>query len=285
MRTKLIVIIAALIAVGTAALAGEHLHAATEAGQVAVPPPAVPVVAGTVLQGDVPIYLRGVGTVIAYNNVIVRSQLTGQIAMDLISQRLGWAGQQPFTAMEQQILALRYGACRALNGPSVRVQFRSCPFLADLVKDYHRSLAGIRPGDDRPQPEELLRAFLYLLGRFQERRKLARAQERREDRQRYADRLPGGPRQPAAFQPDRSLPTPPERAAVNEEIKVLEELLPRLKGRDAKRLRAFLDCQGDRQAAAAKLGLEHQAYSRQLRQTVFPAIRKLARELGLDAFE
>jgi len=45
MRTKLIVIIAALIAVGTAALAGEHLHAATEAGQVAVPPPAVPVVA------------------------------------------------------------------------------------------------------------------------------------------------------------------------------------------------------------------------------------------------
>ena len=28
---------------------------------------------------DVPIYLRGVGTVIAYNNVIVRSQITGQL--------------------------------------------------------------------------------------------------------------------------------------------------------------------------------------------------------------
>jgi membrane fusion protein, multidrug efflux system len=41
--------------------------------------PAVPVIAGTVLSHDVPIYLRGVGTVVAYNNVIVRSQITGQI--------------------------------------------------------------------------------------------------------------------------------------------------------------------------------------------------------------
>src|SRR6201987_3505802 len=79
MRTKLIVIVAALIAAGGVALVGDHLRAAIETGQPAVPPPAVPVVAGTVHQGDVPIYLRGVGTVIAYNNVIVRSQITGQI--------------------------------------------------------------------------------------------------------------------------------------------------------------------------------------------------------------
>jgi multidrug efflux system membrane fusion protein len=32
-----------------------------------------------VTSGDVPIYLRGVGTVIAYNNVVVRSQITGQL--------------------------------------------------------------------------------------------------------------------------------------------------------------------------------------------------------------
>lgn len=79
MRTRLIVILATLIAAGGGALAVDHLRAATEAGQAAVPPPAVPVVAGTVHQGDVPIYLRGVGTVIAYNNVVVRSQITGQI--------------------------------------------------------------------------------------------------------------------------------------------------------------------------------------------------------------
>jgi multidrug efflux system membrane fusion protein len=79
MRTRLIVILATLIAAGGAALAVDHLRAASEAGQAAVPPPAVPVVVGTVHQDDVPIYLRGVGTVIAYNNVVVRSQITGQI--------------------------------------------------------------------------------------------------------------------------------------------------------------------------------------------------------------
>ena len=86
MRTKLVLIVAPLIAAGAAALSAQHLHATTEAGQAAVPPPAVPVVAGTVHQGDVPIYLRGVGTVIAYNNVIVRSQITGQIVKIAFNQ-------------------------------------------------------------------------------------------------------------------------------------------------------------------------------------------------------
>jgi multidrug efflux system membrane fusion protein len=36
-------------------------------------------VAAPVQSHDVPIYLRGVGTVIAYNNVLVRSQITGQL--------------------------------------------------------------------------------------------------------------------------------------------------------------------------------------------------------------
>src|SRR5258708_29350190 len=43
------------------------------------PPPAVPIVAGTVTQHDVPIYLSGVGTVIAYNTDVVRAQIQGQI--------------------------------------------------------------------------------------------------------------------------------------------------------------------------------------------------------------
>lgn len=42
-------------------------------------PVAVPVVAGITSSGDVPIYLRGIGTVIAYNTVVVRSQVEGQI--------------------------------------------------------------------------------------------------------------------------------------------------------------------------------------------------------------
>lgn len=86
MRRKLIIFAATLIAAGGVALAAKHLAAATEPGQTAVPPPAVPVVSGTVHQGDVPIYLRGVGTVIAYNNVIVRSQITGQIVKIAFTQ-------------------------------------------------------------------------------------------------------------------------------------------------------------------------------------------------------
>jgi multidrug efflux system membrane fusion protein len=41
--------------------------------------PVVPIVAGKVRQHDVPIYLSGVGTVIAYNTDIVRAQIQGQI--------------------------------------------------------------------------------------------------------------------------------------------------------------------------------------------------------------
>lgn len=115
MRTKLIVIVAALIAVGGVGLAGEYLRAATETGQPAVPPPAVPVVAGTVQQGDVPIYLRGVGTVIAYNNVIVRSQITGQIVKIAFNQGqavhqgdlLAQIDPRPFQAQLDQAIANR----------------------------------------------------------------------------------------------------------------------------------------------------------------------------------
>jgi multidrug efflux system membrane fusion protein len=41
--------------------------------------PTIPVVAGVVTQHDVPIYLTGVGTVIAYNTDVVRAQIQGQI--------------------------------------------------------------------------------------------------------------------------------------------------------------------------------------------------------------
>ena len=86
MRKKLMIIAATLIAAGGIALTVTHLRGAAEPAQGAVAPPAVPVVAGTVHQGDVPIYLRGVGTVIAYNNVIVRSQITGQITKIAFTQ-------------------------------------------------------------------------------------------------------------------------------------------------------------------------------------------------------
>src|SRR5271166_592821 len=83
--------------------------------QATVTPPTVPVVAGTVAQHDVPIYLRGVGTVIAYNTVVVRSQIQGQIVSinftegqsvhtgDLLAQ----IDPRPYQAQIDQITATR----------------------------------------------------------------------------------------------------------------------------------------------------------------------------------
>jgi multidrug efflux pump subunit AcrA (membrane-fusion protein) len=75
----------------------------------------VPVVAGVVGSQDVPIYLRGVGTVIAYNTVLVRSQIQGQItkiaftegqtvhAGDLLAQ----IDPRPYQAQVDQVTATR----------------------------------------------------------------------------------------------------------------------------------------------------------------------------------
>src|ERR1700722_14110220 len=58
-----------------------HTYPMEKVAAAAAParPPAVPIVAGVVAQHDVPIYLSGVGTVIAYNTDVVRAQIQGQI--------------------------------------------------------------------------------------------------------------------------------------------------------------------------------------------------------------
>jgi membrane fusion protein, multidrug efflux system len=79
---KKVVVTAALLAAAFVAgglLYFTHTNALEKASAAPAPPPAVPIVAGTVAQHDVPIYLTGVGTVIAYNTDIVRAQIQGQI--------------------------------------------------------------------------------------------------------------------------------------------------------------------------------------------------------------
>jgi membrane fusion protein, multidrug efflux system len=56
-----------------------HVRPLQEAEAAPIPPAPVPVVAATVVQHDVPVYLTGVGTVIAYNTDVVRAQIQGQI--------------------------------------------------------------------------------------------------------------------------------------------------------------------------------------------------------------
>src|SRR5580700_834749 len=78
--TKLLTIIAVLaVAAGGAVAVTRTSAIRTTAAQAPAAPPPVGVVAASVQRHDVPIYLRGVGTVIAYNNVLVRSQITGEL--------------------------------------------------------------------------------------------------------------------------------------------------------------------------------------------------------------
>ena len=115
MRRKIAILAALLVAV---LAIGTVLVARHEFQRAASPPaaiPTVPVVAGVVSSQDVPIYLRGVGTVIAYNTVLVRSQIQGQItkiaftegqtvhAGDLLAQ----IDPRPYQAQVDQVTATR----------------------------------------------------------------------------------------------------------------------------------------------------------------------------------
>jgi multidrug efflux system membrane fusion protein len=90
-------------------------HAFETTAATPVAPPSVPVVAGVVNSHEVPLYLRGVGTVIAYNTDVVRSQIQGQLtqiaftegqtvkAGDLLAQ----IDPRPYQAQLDQVTANR----------------------------------------------------------------------------------------------------------------------------------------------------------------------------------
>src|SRR5262245_10997002 len=79
-RTAIFSAISAVaVAAVVGALAATHRFPFEPASAATPAVPTAPVVAGTVTSHEVPIYLQGVGTVIAYNTVIVRSQIQGQI--------------------------------------------------------------------------------------------------------------------------------------------------------------------------------------------------------------
>jgi membrane fusion protein, multidrug efflux system len=110
-RTTIVAIVAIAI-VGGAAFA---VTRGTAAPPPRAPTPPVPVVAGTVSSQNVPIYLHGIGTVIAYNTDIVRSQIQGQLtqiaftegqavhAGDLLAQ----IDPRPYQSQLDQVTAAR----------------------------------------------------------------------------------------------------------------------------------------------------------------------------------
>ena len=79
MRRKIVLSTASLIVVLAAAGGIAFMPESASEKTAAPSPPQVPIVAGTVAEHDVPIYLIGVGTVVAYNTDVVRSQIQGQL--------------------------------------------------------------------------------------------------------------------------------------------------------------------------------------------------------------
>ena len=114
---KLIAIIIVLVAVAgvAATLATKYWTASRSRASAVAQPSPVAVVAASVRSDDVPIYLRGVGTVIAFNNVIVRSQITGQLVKIAFKQGqpakkgdlLGEIDPSPYQAQLDQAIANR----------------------------------------------------------------------------------------------------------------------------------------------------------------------------------
>jgi multidrug efflux system membrane fusion protein len=109
-----------LVALPTVVLAAVALYfplaSGFEKSAVApVAPPPVPVVAGVVKSHDVPLYLRGVGTVIAYNTDVVRSQITGELTQITFTEgqavkagdQLAQIDPRPYQAQLDQVTANR----------------------------------------------------------------------------------------------------------------------------------------------------------------------------------
>jgi multidrug efflux system membrane fusion protein len=115
MRRRTVVVAVSLAVLMGGGILAFSQFAFTKSVSPAAAPPPVPVVAGAVASHDVPIYLRGVGTVIAYNTVVVRSQIQGQItriaftegqavhAGDLLAQ----IDPHPYQAQLDQTIATR----------------------------------------------------------------------------------------------------------------------------------------------------------------------------------
>ncbi len=145
MRRKRLIqtVLLTVVLAGGTGLALMAKSASKNSATPAAPPP-VPIVAGTVAQHDVPIYLTGVGTVVAYNTVVVRSQIQGQLvsinftegqnvhAGDLLAQ----IDPRPYQAQIDQLTANRD-----------RDQAQLTNALANL--DRYTSLA--KTGDATPQ--------------------------------------------------------------------------------------------------------------------------------------
>jgi multidrug efflux system membrane fusion protein len=134
------VIVSSFVVFAALATGGAVMLARAPGSTLAAPSvaaPAVPVVAGTVKSSDVPIYLSGIGNVEAYNTVIVRSQIQGQLTQIPFTEGqtvhpgdlLGQIDPRPYQAQLDQATANRDRDQAQLANAKANLQ-RYLPLLA-----------------------------------------------------------------------------------------------------------------------------------------------------------
>ena len=215
-------------------------------------------------------------------------QMTGQLAKELIRDSLRAAqeaaekglgkdlGPPEFTADEESLVELYYGACRELGDLSVAFLGGCGEELARRLDAYAKAIVEGTP-QQRIAAAEQLRRYAWLRVQFLEARKVIRAERRRAARERRAHRLPGR-RQQAQGKPDPKAAPPDRKLQAVEELERLRSLLPSLKGRDAERVEALLASRGDYSQAAARLGLSTGTFRRRWRETTQPNIARAWRK-------
>lgn len=118
MRYSMVVVWGALaitVAAGAAVMSAREKREKVVPHLVDVVEASIPVVSGIVQKQDVPIYLSGIGNIVAYNTDVVRSQISGQlISIDFTEGRTVKAGDvlavidpKPYRAKVDQMTANR----------------------------------------------------------------------------------------------------------------------------------------------------------------------------------
>jgi hypothetical protein len=217
-----------------------------------------------------------------YMAVVVRwmSKLTGDLATQLIDEKR--SDVSPLTPVEVAMRNLRYGSADQFGKINVGFLFGCGQLFSVFFNNIYQAIAGGQSEARRTKATNDLFKFVYLHRRYQELRKYARREEKMEQPGRTQSKVPG---QRALTESliDHKARSPVENAAVADEMMMLaEQILPDLENSKpmyAHFTRLFIEHDGDTEAAAAEANLTKRQFTRRLKETVFPAVRRTAKRL------
>jgi hypothetical protein len=205
------------------------------------------------------------------------SQVAGEVACRIVNERQRHYKEPDLTAADRRLLDFRYGIYPELTYINIAFLHGNGPKFDAMVNLLYIMEARNSSISNRQKVLRFLHQELGLLTAFRKRRKLARAQEKRDNRERRPKPVGGADRRRAEHEADSGA-LPPDRivGARDELARYLREAEMHLGKRDIERIRAMVDKNGDRAAAAKRLGISLEQFSRQWRQTTMPNLRRIA---------